>query len=59
MTAVPHWDVVGPVDTDADLAKRMLETGSPVYQRAFGKKMMDRPLNDAETRALSTTTTAG
>src|SRR6478609_8209463 len=21
MTAVPHWDVVGPVDTDADLAR--------------------------------------
>ncbi len=47
------------VDTDAVLAKRMLETGSPLYQRAFGKKMMDKPLTDAETRALSTTDGSG
>jgi HK97 family phage major capsid protein len=47
------------VDTTGSLAKRMLETGSPTYQRAFGKKMMDRPLTDAETRALSTTDGSG
>ena len=42
-----------------DLARRMLETGSPLYERAFGKALVGTPLNDAETRALSTTDANG
>ena len=41
------------------LAYRVLATGSPLYKRAFGKALIGRPLNDAETRALSLTSNAG
>lgn len=41
------------------LAQRILATGSPTYQRAFGKALIGKPLNDAETRALSLTDSAG
>jgi len=42
-----------------DLARMILETGSPLYERAFGKAVEGRPLSDAETRALSTTNANG
>lgn len=41
------------------LARRILETGSPIYTRAFGKAVEGRPLTDSETRALSTTDASG
>lgn len=44
---------------DGRLARRMLETGSPTYQRAFGKVVTGERLSDAETRALSTTDANG
>lgn len=46
-------------DEDGVLARRLLETGSPLYERAFGKTLVGRPLSDAESRALSTTDNAG
>lgn len=52
--------LVRSVDTeDGVLARRILATGSPVYKRAFGKAVMNRPLSAEEQRALSLTTTAG
>lgn len=44
---------------NGELARRIIATGSPAYKRAFGKSLVGQPLNDAETRALSLTTTAG
>lgn len=44
---------------DAQLARRILETSSPTYERAFGKAVMGRPLTDSEARALSTSDSAG
>lgn len=41
------------------LARRILATGSPTYKRAFGKQLIGQPLTEAESRALSLTTTAG
>lgn len=35
------------------LARRILQTGSPVYMRAFAKALAMRPLDAAEARALS------
>jgi HK97 family phage major capsid protein len=43
----------------SEFARRILMTGSPIYQRAFGKQVMGRALTPEEQRALSTTTTAG
>jgi HK97 family phage major capsid protein len=40
-------------DSDGALALRMLKTGSPVYKRAFGKLLANKPLNDQEQRALT------
>lgn len=45
--------------SDGLFARRILETGSPTYERAFGKAVMGRPLTDSEARALSTSDTAG
>ena len=46
-----------------ELAERILVTGSETYKRAFGKKLMGRPLTGEENasleRAASLTTTAG
>jgi HK97 family phage major capsid protein len=44
---------------DGKLARHILETGSPTYSRAFGKKLEGRELTDAESRALSTSNEAG
>lgn len=44
---------------DGRLARRYLETGSPTYQRAFGKVVMGEQLTDSETRALSTSDASG
>lgn len=46
-------------DQSGSLARRYLETGSPAYERAFGKTIVGQPLTDTETRALSTTDNAG
>lgn len=46
-------------DATGALARRFLETGSPSYERAFGKSLVGQPLTDGETRALSTTDNAG
>jgi HK97 family phage major capsid protein len=42
-----------------EFARRLLVTGSPTYQRAFGKAFVGRPLNDQEMRALSLTDASG
>lgn len=52
-------ELIEKKDHHGSLARRFLETGSPEYERAFGKAVMGKPLSDAEQRALSTTTTAG
>jgi HK97 family phage major capsid protein len=45
---------------DADqLARRMLVTGSPTYQRAFGKALQSQPLSPDEARALSLASAGG
>lgn len=44
---------------NGELARRVLATGSPTYQRAFGKSLVGMPLNGEEQRALSLTTTEG
>lgn len=48
------------VDTEEGvLARRLLETGSDLYFRAFGKAVEGKPLTDSEARALSTTDAKG
>lgn len=44
---------------DAAVSERLLRTGSLAYRRAFGKAVMGKPLNSEETRALSTSGSAG
>lgn len=39
---------------DGQIARRVLATGSPVYERAFGKMLVGRPLNNGEQHALAT-----
>lgn len=46
-------------DQDGSLARRYLETGSPLYERAFAKTLAEKPLNDSEARALSTSNSDG
>lgn len=41
------------------VARHFLLTGSPAYQRAFGKALVGRPLSERETRALSLTAADG
>lgn len=43
----------------SEFSRRILTTGSPTYGRAFGKQTLGRALTPEESRALSTTTTAG
>lgn len=53
-------DLVENYDTeDGWLARRILNTGSPTYVRAFGKKIMGKELSTEEARALSTTAGEG
>jgi HK97 family phage major capsid protein len=46
-------------DNVGSFSRMILMTGSPLYQRAFGKHMMGYGLSPEEQRALSTATTAG
>lgn len=46
-------------DRPGTLARRILVTGSPVYDRAFGKTLKGLPLDNEEARALSLTAGAG
>lgn len=41
------------VDHPEELARRILATGSPLYERAFGKALTKKPLSAEEQRALS------
>ena len=48
------------IDTeDGALARRILQTGSPTYKRAFGKKLAGQHLSSEEERTLSLTDSAG
>lgn len=40
-------------DNDGALALRMLQTGSPVYKRAFGKLIANKPMSPDEQRAMT------
>lgn len=52
--------LLNTVETDnGDLARRILTTGSPVYQRAFGKAIVGKGLTQDEMRALSLTDANG
>jgi HK97 family phage major capsid protein len=46
-------------DEHATIARRILNTGNPVYQRAFAKTLAGVPTSPEETRALGLTNTAG
>jgi HK97 family phage major capsid protein len=55
-----HIDkLLDTIDVDGSLAERILTTSSPMYRRAFGKKMIGKGLTPEEERTLSLTTTAG
>lgn len=41
-------------DTDSILARHLLATGNPVYQRAFSKLLAGRPFTSEEQRAIAT-----
>lgn len=41
------------------LYRRILDTGTPLYQRAFAKAVSEKPLTNEEQRALGLTNTAG
>jgi HK97 family phage major capsid protein len=45
--------LVGTIDDPAAFAKHMLVTGSPTYQRAFGKALLGQHLQAQEMQALS------
>lgn len=44
---------------DSWLSRRVLQTGSPLYKRAFSKVVAGRPLSSEESRALSLTAASG
>lgn len=46
-------------DKEGTLARRILATGNPIYDRAFGKAISQKPLDNEEARALSLTAGAG
>ncbi|WGL50646.1 phage major capsid protein [Nocardioides sp. BP30] len=46
-------DLLQRVDAPDVLAQRILSTGSPAYERAFGKAISKKPLSAEEQRALS------
>jgi HK97 family phage major capsid protein len=46
-------------DEQGSIAQRVLQTGSPVYKRAFMKATVGRPLTSEEQRALSLTSANG
>jgi HK97 family phage major capsid protein len=43
-------------DATGEIARRILTTGSPVYKRAFGKYLVNKPRTPEEERALSSAT---
>jgi HK97 family phage major capsid protein len=47
------------VRSNPEAARLVLSTGSPLYQRAFSKALLKRPLTADETRALAVSTNAG
>lgn len=55
----------GPFDDNggttalSEFCRRILTTGSPTYQRAFGKHLVGRPLSPEEQRSLSLTAASG
>jgi HK97 family phage major capsid protein len=58
--AQTHVDKLLSMDTeDGKIARHILNTGSPVYNRAFGKAIAGRPMTDVEARALSLTGASG
>ncbi len=52
-------DLMDKIDDPTALARRILTTGSPVYQRAFGKALIGGMLSGEEQRAMSLTGAAG
>ena len=42
-----------------EVGRRILQTGNPLYRRAFGKALVQQPLNNEEMRALSLATPGG
>lgn len=46
-------DLLDKVDHPDELARRIVTTGSPIYERAFGKAVTKQPLTADEQRALS------
>ncbi|MCR4339222.1 MAG: phage major capsid protein [Gemmatimonadaceae bacterium] len=44
---------------DGELSRRILQTGSPLYARAFGKALAGAPLTSDEQRALSESSAGG
>lgn len=51
--------LVSADDEQGTIARHILNTGSPTYNRAFGKALVGKPLSDTEMRALSLTGSAG
>lgn len=43
-------------DTDGEISRRILQTGSPTYKRAFGKLLVNKHRTPEEERALATST---
>jgi HK97 family phage major capsid protein/HK97 family phage prohead protease len=52
-------NVVEDEGQEGKLARRILVTGSPLYDRAFGKAITQKPLDNEEARALSLSASAG
>jgi HK97 family phage major capsid protein len=46
-------------DSTGEISRRVLQTGSSTYKRAFGKVLSGRNLNPEEERAMTTVTTGG
>jgi HK97 family phage major capsid protein len=47
------------IRSDSEVARRVLLTGSPLYQRAFGKTVLGQSLTTDEQRALAISTNSG
>lgn len=47
------------VASNPEVARLVLTTGSPTYQRAFGKSLLKKPLTTDEQRALAISTNSG
>jgi HK97 family phage major capsid protein len=49
----------GDERSQAEFARRILQTGSPIYKRAFGKALAGNPMSSEEQRALALTGASG